>query len=164
MKVITNFFKNNYKKIIAIVLAIIFVSVLGSFFENNNYSEKINIENIKYIKIAGQKIKVDIALSSEVQERGLSGRTSLKEDEGMLFIFKKPSIYRFWMKEMNFPIDMIWISEDLRVVYIKKNATPESYPETFTSTKDAKYVLEVFGLFSEKNNLREGDKVEFLSS
>jgi uncharacterized membrane protein (UPF0127 family) len=68
------------------------------------------------------------------------------------------------MKNMNFPIDIIWIGEDLRVVYIKKDAKPESYPEAFTPNQDAKYVLEVFSSFSEKNNLKVGDRVEFLSS
>ena len=88
----------------------------------------------------------------------------MKKDEGMLFVFNHTGKYPFWMKDMNFPIDIIWIGEDLRVVYIKKDAKPESYPETFTPNQDAKYVLEVFSSFSEKNNLKEGDRVKFLSS
>lgn len=131
----------------------------------------ININNIKYIKIAGKILKVELALTPEEREQGLSGRDKLNEDEGMLFVFDHVDKYSFWMKDMNFPIDIIWISSDLKVVYIKKNATPESYlpagkagPETFIPTKEAKYVLEVFSLFSEKNNLKEGDKIEFLSS
>jgi uncharacterized membrane protein (UPF0127 family) len=82
----------------------------------------------------------------------------------MLFVFDKPSIYPFWMKDMNFPIDMIWIGENDEVVYIEKNAQPDSYPETFVSSQNAKYVLEVISSFSEKNNLKVGDRVEFLSS
>lgn len=123
----------------------------------------VNIDNIKYVKIAGQNIKVDLALTQEAQTQGLSGRTGLKEDEGMLFVFDKPGQYAFWMKDMNFSLDIIWISEDMKVVYIQKNALPESYPESFLPEKNAKYVLEVSESFADKNNLKEGDKVLFSS-
>jgi len=136
--------------------------------EVSSEAENLNINKIQYIKIADKILKVDIALTPEAQQRGLSGREKLKEDEGMLFIFDHMDKYSFWMKDMNFPLDIIWIAgedlRDLRVVYIKKDAKPESYPETFSPAKNAKYVLEVNALFSEKNNLKEGDKVEFLSS
>ena len=59
---------------------------------------------------------------------------------------------------------MIWIGEDMNVVYIKNNAEPYSYPTTYGPQKDAMYVLETISGFSGKNNLKEGDKVEFLSS
>lgn len=129
----------------------------------NSQVENLDVNNIKYIKIAGKILKVDLALTPQKQEQGLSGRNKLNEDEGMLFVFDHVDKYSFWMKDMNFPIDIIWIGEDLSVVYIKKNALPESYPETFTPNQNAKYILEVSSQFSEKNNLKEGDKVEFLS-
>ncbi|MCX6751552.1 MAG: DUF192 domain-containing protein, partial [Candidatus Nomurabacteria bacterium] len=93
----------------------------------------------------------------EAQEKGLSGRKSLNEDQGMLFVFYKSEIYPFWMKDMNFAIDIIWIDEDFRVVFIKKNASTQSYPETFTPNQNARYVLEGSAGFSEKNNLKVGD-------
>jgi len=123
----------------------------------------LDFNKIQYVKIAGKILKVDLVLTQKTQEKGLSGREKLKEDEGMLFVFDYMGQYSFWMKDMNFPIDIIWISDDFKVVYIKKNATPESYPETFTPEQNAKYVLEVLAQFSEKNNLKVGDKVEFLS-
>jgi hypothetical protein len=119
------------------------------------------LENIKYVKIAGQDIKVDLALTSAEQEQGLSGRLNLNDNEGMLFIFPRSGNYPFWMKDMNFPIDMIWIGENLQVVYIKKDARPELYPETYGPERDAKYVLEVVSGFSDKNSLKEGERVEF---
>ncbi len=119
---------------------------------------------VQYLKIAGVTIKADLALSSDSQIKGLSGRKDLKSDEGMLFVFDRPGKYQFWMKGMNFPIDIIWIGEDSRVVYIKENASPESYPESFVSDKEARYVLEVISSFSQKNNLKVGDKIEFLPS
>jgi hypothetical protein len=62
---------------------------------------------------------------------------------------------------MNFPIDIIWISDDMRVVYIKKDARPELYPETYGPNTDAKYVLEVPSGFSDQNHLQIGDSAVF---
>lgn len=144
------------------ILIIIFL-IAGFYFIKNNFSNNLEINKIQYVKIAGKTLKVDLALTSEAKEKGLSGKEKLKEDESMLFVFNHTGQYSFWMKDMNFPIDIIWIDENFRVVYIKENAQPESYPEAFVSNKGARYVLEVFSSFSEKNNLKEGDKVEFLS-
>lgn len=157
--------KNFFKNFLQWFLAIGFLLVLIFLFASRQGVLKNNFQtnNIQYVKIAGQTIKVNLALTPVAQEQGLSGRKNLAEDAGMLFIFDKPAKYSFWMKNMNFPIDIIWLSKDLRVVYLKKNALPESYPETFTPGADAEYVLEVVAGFSEKNNLKEGDSAEFLS-
>lgn len=164
MENINKFLKNNFQKIVTVIIVTILVAVVSFFSQNNNISKTIKTENINYVKIAGKMIKVELVTTLEEQERGLSGRDSLKKDKGMLFIFNQANKYSFWMKDMNFPIDIIWIGENFQVISIKKNASPDSYPETFSPNQDAKYVLEVISSFSEKNNLREGDKVEFLSS
>jgi uncharacterized protein len=119
-------------------------------------------ECVHFVKIAGQNVKVELALTPKEQEKGLSGRENLADDAGMLFVFKNPGKYSFWMKDMNFPIDIIWLNENFKVIYIKKNAEPSSYPDSFGSGVDSKYVLEVNSGFSEKNNLKEGDLVKFL--
>lgn len=119
---------------------------------------------IKEIKIAGQEIKVDLALTPAEQEQGLSGRTSLAENSGMLFVFDAPGQYNFWMKDMKFAIDMIWLSSDMKVIYIKSDAKPELYPETYGPNVvdgSARYVLEVPDGFSDKNNLKVGDMARF---
>ncbi len=116
---------------------------------------------IKYAELAGKKIKVDLAQSKAEQELGLSGRSSLAPDEGLLFVFENSAQHLFWMKDMKFAIDIIWIDADGKVVYIKKSATPDSYPEVFKPTLNAKYVLEVLAGFSDSNNLKEGDSVLF---
>jgi uncharacterized membrane protein (UPF0127 family) len=151
--------KKNLWSFITIVLFISFLLFSGHTFF------KAKITDIRYVEIAGVKLKVDLALTPPEQEQGLSGRTELKENEGMLFVFGHPDKYLFWMKDMNFPIDMVWIGENLRVVYIKKNALPASYPQSYgpgVSDKDALYVLEVVAGFSDKNNLKEGDRVQFI--
>ena len=149
--------KNNLFR--SFLLVIIFLLV--GFFLISRPSKNFIPENIKYVKIAGQSIKVDLALTTTEQQKGLGGQNGLKENEGMLFVFDRPGEYYFWMKGMNFPIDIIWVGEDLRIVYIKKDARPELYLETYDPGRDAKYVLEVISGFSEKNNLKKGDMIEF---
>jgi hypothetical protein len=156
-------------KILYFVIVIIFFLVAFLLVKNNRHIA-IKPEDIKSVNIAGQNIKVDLALTEAEQTQGLSGRTSLNENEGMLFVFPVPGKYAFWMKDMNFPIDMIWLApsgggdREAKVVYIKKNADPKLYPETYgpgPSDGEAKYVLEVVSGFSDKNNLKVGDSVYF---
>ena len=141
--------------------AVVIIFVVSLFF----IPQKHNLGDIKSVKITGQNIKVDLALTGAEQAQGLSGRTALKDDAGMLFVFNKAGIYPFWMKDMNFSIDIIWIGEDMRIIYIKKFAKPEDYPATYgpdvLTSVGTKYVLEVVSGFSDKNNLKVGDRVEF---
>ncbi len=146
----------------SILRKIIFAGVLVFIFFTVWQSTRINgPSDISVVTIAGQDIKVDTVTTPESRAQGLSGRGVLAEDEGMLFVFEKPGQYNFWMKDMNFAIDMIWIGEDMRVIYIKKDARPEDFLSTFGPDKDAKYVLEVNSGFSDKYNLVAGDLVEF---
>ena len=157
--------KNNLFR--SFLLVIIFLLV--GFFLISRPSKNFIPENIKYVKIGGQSIKVDLALTAAEQQKGLGGRNKLKENEGMLFVFDRPGEYYFWMRGMNFPIDIIWIGpaspsqggEDMKVVYIKKNAQPEAFWKTYGPDTNVKYVLEIIAGFSDKNNLKVGDNVLF---
>ncbi len=106
-------------------------------------------------------IYADIADTPALQERGLSGRASLGARSGMLFVFQTPGMYSFWMKDMDFPIDMIWIGADKRVVKIDEGASPSSYPNTFRPTADVQYVLEVNSGFARKLGIVTGTKLVF---
>jgi uncharacterized membrane protein (UPF0127 family) len=150
---------NNIKKENVYPFAIIFffIAVVALFVYQ---SEPAAI--IKKVRIGGESIRVELATTPREQALGLSGRDSLGEQEGMLFIFDKPGEYLFWMKGMNFPIDIIWIDEYGEVIYIKKEAQPESYLETYGPEEEAKYVLEVVAGFSDKNKIDIGDRARFI--
>lgn len=143
-------------------LSIVFIFFLVSFFVISYSTENISEDKIKGIKIGDEVINVELALTNEEKTQGLSGRENLEKNEGMLFIFDVPGEYYFWMKDMNFPIDIIWIGESKDIVYMKKDAKPENFLETYGSEVDAKYVLEVVSGFSDRNNLKVGERVEFV--
>lgn len=105
--------------------------------------------------------RVEVAETPEELSMGLMFRESIEPDRGMLFVFKHEGIHAFWMKNTLIPLDMIWISENNTVVFIKKNALPcesDSCP-TIDPGKKAKYVLEVNGGISDQVGLEIGDVV-----
>jgi uncharacterized membrane protein (UPF0127 family) len=115
----------------------------------------------KEIKIGRINIYADVSDNDCKRELGLSGRSGLESNEGMIFIFEKVGKYGFWMKDMKFSIDIIWIGEDFSVSGIVGNFSPEDYPKVLGNNYLAKYVLEVPTGFAEKNNIKVGDKIEF---
>src|SRR3989344_2633626 len=81
----------------------------------------IGCTNSSFVIINDEKINVEIADSDEERANGLMFRDKL--DSGMLFVFEKPGIYPFWMKDTLIPLDIIWI-RDNKVVFIQENAQP----------------------------------------
>lgn len=107
-------------------------------------------------------LKVEIADTPEERVKGLSGRESLDENAGLLFIYDEPGIYGIWMKEMKFPIDAIWLDGNYRVVDIARDVQPDSFPKVFEPSKPAKYILEVNASLAERNSIEIGDLLENL--
>ena len=105
-------------------------------------------------------LEAELADTRASRELGLSGRTSMGDDEGLLFAFDKPGRYGFWMKDMQFPLDIIWINENGIVVSIERGLTPESYPKTFMNQSEASYVLEINAGLAERFGLYLGSKVK----
>lgn len=107
--------------------------------------------------------KVNLALTERERKRGLMFKEDLAPDEGLLFVYNKSSIYSFWMKNVSFPLDIIWISQNKEVVEIKRNVLPcqdDSCPK-INPGKKAKYVLEIKGGLSEEMGIFVGDKASF---
>jgi uncharacterized membrane protein (UPF0127 family) len=114
----------------------------------------------KQITIGNSQLNLLIAQTEEERNQGLSGRTSLAQNEAMLFIFDTIGYYGFWMKDMHFAIDMIWLDQNFKVVSIQPNVTPESYPTVYQPTAPALYVLETNAGFAAQHNIQYGDKLD----
>lgn len=116
------------------------------------------------ISINGVKLQADVAITADEQTRGLSIKNALQSNEGMLFPYETPRILSFWMKDMKFPIDIIWLSADKRVVHIEENLQPCSplLPcPSYAPSVTAQFVLETKAGFSSSNGITEGTPVEF---
>jgi uncharacterized membrane protein (UPF0127 family) len=105
---------------------------------------------------------VILATEPSEQSKGLAIKDSMNEKEGMLFIFKNPQKHSFWMKDMKFPIDIIWADPTGKIVHIEKNLQPCVFllPCTSYSPKsDSLYVLEVVSNFTNKYDVKIGDQI-----
>jgi len=107
------------------------------------------------------KIQVEIADTGLKRSKGLMHRKTLPQNQGMLFIFDDSAKHIFWMKNTLIPLDMVWLDENLRVVDISHNIPPCVTPscQTYMPANPAKYVLEINGGLSERNNLKTGDQI-----
>jgi|CXWK01.1.fsa_nt_gi uncharacterized membrane protein (UPF0127 family) len=123
--------------------------------------QKIGVDTRTTLKIGQKLLKIDLANTPALRTLGLSGRGSLAPDHGMLFVFEKPDLHGFWMKEMNFSIDIIWIDASKKIVHIEERVSPESYPKIYIPDAQALFVLEVPAGFVTENKIRVGDEVKF---
>lgn len=114
------------------------------------------------IQIASSTIEVEVADTSEEREKGLGGREGLFPNHGMLFIFDEDGRHGFWMKDMRFALDIIWISHDGVVVHIEEDVGPETYPAAFLPRGEARYVVELPAGWVAEHMLRVGDIVRLL--
>lgn len=112
------------------------------------------------VSLNGHRFSALVADSPTLEEKGLGGRRGLGKDEGMLFVFDEPNQVGFWMKDMLFPIDIVWIGEDFRIATIAQNVPPESYPKAFYPNRSSKYVFEIPAGTIEKIGAKEGDLAE----
>lgn len=116
----------------------------------------------KVFKIGDAAITVEIADTPGKRAKGLSGRESLAENRGMLFVFDKPGYYSFWMKDMLIPLDFIWLNGG-EIIQINENIRPKDYPppKFFTPKYPADSVLEINAGTAKKLNIKIGDKISF---
>lgn len=113
--------------------------------------------SIREVCVNQKCFKVEIADASEERQIGLMQHDVLQEDNGMWFIFNNEGRHSIWMKNMKFPIDIIWVDSNYNVVDIKRNAEPcTDNCEIYSPSKDAKYVLEL----NVDSKINIGDRVE----
>jgi uncharacterized protein len=121
---------------------------------------------ITAVKIGGSVIPVEVVTTKDAIDKGLSGREHLGASEGMLFMFDHSARFRFWMRNMSFPLDLVWIGADMRIVDISRNLPPlpdDAEALFYSPAVPAMYVLEVNAHFCDKHDIKFGEAVEFLS-
>jgi uncharacterized membrane protein (UPF0127 family) len=129
---------------------------------NNNTNFLKEIENApkdRYLQsnvsIDGFNMTADLALTSEQKEKG---------NEAMLFVFEESAKHSFWMKDMKFPIDIIWLDSDGKVIHIEKRLEPCTSVFTCTSynpSRDSQFVLETVAGIAQRLNVSVGTDIDF---
>jgi len=137
------------------ILVFIFLKYKTDIFD---FNQEKTFEIIEINKI---EIKVEIADTVKKRIQGLSERKSIKEKEGMFFVFKKSNYYSIWMRKMIFSLDIVWINENFEIIDISKNISPESFPKSFRSSVPCRYILELKSGAIDKYNIKIGDKIYY---
>lgn len=141
-----------------VVIIIVSIPLLQNYLKNNPLSFETATA-----KANNQTIKLYIAKSAKEKEVGLSDRKSLPEGWGMLFSFEKPDFYPFWMRNMQFPIDIFFIHNN-RIVTLFENVQPPT-PQTgdiplYKPDEPASAVIETSAGLAKKYNLKVGDEIK----
>jgi uncharacterized protein len=158
------------KKTIAIILSCIgvvlvayavmhyYLPIYGVNVEPVERAERL-IHSKAQIQVGNAPFEALLSDTEALRSNGLSGFKGLSPDQAMLFVFPTAGDWGFWMKDMFFPIDIIWVDALSRIVFIQQNATPESYPQIYYPNAAAKYVIEVNAGTVSKKGIQVGDVV-----
>lgn len=111
------------------------------------------------------KAKIDLEIADDDYQRqlGLMNRKVMKENEGMLFIFPVQQLQSFWMRNTLISLDIMFVNDQKKIVTIHKNTktlSDTSYP----SSEPSIYVVEVLAGFSDRHNIRIGDKIDWMGT
>ena len=122
------------------------------------------------VVIGSAAFPVEVAVTPEQRQQGLSGRPSLASGAGMLFIFESPMPLQFWMKRMQFPLDFVWIGTDCTIGEITRDVPPpppgteDSDLARISPQDDMQYVLEINVGEASGQGLEPGQSVVFAGS
>lgn len=140
----------------AVIALVVIIGVGYLLWQMNMQQQAVGLHHQTYY--------VSIVRTPEEIQRGLSGTDSLAANRGMLFVFPREDKWAIWMKDMNYPIDIVWLDKDAVVNYIVKNAQPSSYnaddptkSTMYTPEKPARYVIELPSGTIERTGIAIGD-------
>ncbi|NIT04376.1 hypothetical protein GTO10_05725 [Candidatus Saccharibacteria bacterium] len=150
-------------KFILSFLFLVAVLILGGRFllVGKGDSELRTPPQALLVRIGETVIEAEVFSTDEERTQGLSARENLLPDKGALFVFESLGIYPFWMKDMLFPVDIIWINADHVVVDIEEDISPSSFPQKFAPSQEVLYAIEVNAGFVTQNGIVQGDLVKF---
>jgi uncharacterized membrane protein (UPF0127 family) len=118
--------------------------------------------NDRTVTVNGATIQVEVPRTAAAFAKGLGGRPCILPNQGMLFAFTKPGQYAFWMKDMKFPIDIIWIGADHKAAAEEIDLSPKTYPDRFINKdRPAQFVLELKANRSKELNISLGTPINF---
>lgn len=167
--------RSRKKKVIQLSAVSILVSCIALFYFLNSTRSEIETQTayeppfskngqLAFIKGSSpdttKLIAIEVADNDEKIIQGMMWRRSMRDSQGMLFIFDKEELKSFWMKNTYISLDIIYVNSLLEIVSIRENAKPLD-EWSIPSEYPAQYVVEVIGGFCFKYNIKTGDRIWF---
>lgn len=143
---------------------------LGKSSTESASTTTASLQDYTEVTIRALRVNTKVAATADLRKKGLSKHASIPVNEGILFVFDTSAKHAIWMKDMQFPIDIIWIGDlpsgEKKIVDIKESAAvqpklQDKYLTIYKPHNDAKYILEINAGLARSNNLAVGDTVEF---
>ncbi|MDC7997687.1 DUF192 domain-containing protein [Gilvibacter sediminis] len=125
-----------------------------------SFTKEGSLTIVKPDSVGSIQIDIEVADNDYERQTGLMYRNSMEEKQGMLFIMDQERQQAFYMKNTRFPLDIIYVGSDQKVVSIQKNAQPLN-TSSLPSGAPAKYVLELNGGLTDKWNIKPGDSLSW---
>lgn len=142
----------NVKKWVGPVVVSLAVIAGGAFLAWKMSDEQASLQ------LHGQRYHITVLRTPDELQKGLSDSESLPEGQAMVFAFPRDEKWGIWMKDMNYPIDIVWLDSGRTVVHLVKNAQPSSYPSTtFSPSVNSRYVIELPSGTIERTGIAIGD-------
>ncbi|MBN1385659.1 DUF192 domain-containing protein [Candidatus Woesearchaeota archaeon] len=148
------------------ILMLAYLCLAGCAETNNEIPGSVAsnaTENTIQICFPERCIAAEVADTPELRAQGMMYRESLSEEEGMLFVFDRPAVYHFWMRNTLIPLDMIFLDPHKRIIHIEEKVPPcyEAECEKYGPMEDVLYVVEVNAGYCENNGIESGQTVSF---
>lgn len=152
-----------FLSIVGLIVALVLVVLLTYDSKNESAPPRCGgYRNDQTISISSTKLNAEVVKTSAELEKGLSGRPCIESNQAMLFDFGTPSTYAIWMKDMRFPIDIVWIDSYHKVVGVERDVSPSTYPDRFINKEQpAQYVLEMKANLTKSLNINLGTEIRF---
>lgn len=148
---------NNLKNNSGWLLVVVVLAIVGL----SAYSILFNTSNTTIVRIESAVFEARVADSQAEHKQGLSGTQSLAKDSVLLMVFEQDDKWSIWMKDMNFPIDILWLDATKQVVDLKKNVQPNSYPAQFVPKQESRFVIELQAGSIDRSNIKIGSEANF---
>ena len=145
------------------ILRLIFFCTICFFGSNPALAEVKDFAHAIVTTSTGRKISVEVADTIEKRSLGLGKRSGLENGWGMLFVFEKSKRHRFWMKDMQFPLDIIWL-DNHKIVHILRNVQPAKsgvIPPVMTPPVAGNFVLEIDAGRADELKLQVGQRLKY---
>jgi uncharacterized membrane protein (UPF0127 family) len=145
------------------ILAVLLFQAYSSGPQGRNVSDQaIDLQGaaIPCAIKAPECINFELASDNRSRLRGLSDRDNLPKDRGLLFIFDKQEEQCIWMKDMRFPIDILWLDDNKKILKIEPNVSPDTYPKAYCADH-TKYVIELNADTAKNAGLETGRTLNF---
>ncbi len=133
-----------HSRVVFGVLAVLVVIGVGALLASSQMSYRNPLKDIfaTIARTPAVALQFEIADTEAKQELGLSNRAMIPDNYAMLFVFKTPDRYGFWMKDMLVPLDITWLSDTGTIILIDHSVDPSTYPHPFYPPVPVRYVVE----------------------